>query len=95
MIDLPLSLVLVLCGLAYAAVTSSLLVLAHRSHMRTRRHDLVVQIQTRRLWYEKSLMERQKSLQADYASSDVELVDDEPAVAGRVAPAEDAARQAA
>ncbi len=86
--ELPLWLGLILGALVYALVTAVLTVLAHRSHMRTRRHDLLVNIKTRRLEYERQLMDRQRALQADYAKSDVELIeDDPPALAGSITPA--------
>ncbi|MEM8495353.1 MAG: hypothetical protein AAF663_08210 [Planctomycetota bacterium] len=64
--NLPLPMVILLGVFAYALVSCVLYVLAHRSHMRTRRHDLLVQIKTTRLEYERQLMERQKALMADY-----------------------------
>lgn len=77
---------MVLAGIVYAMVTAILSVLAHRSHMRTRRHDLLVNIKSRRLEYERMLADRQKSLQADYANSDVELVMDASDIAGAIGP---------
>ncbi|MEM1446484.1 MAG: hypothetical protein AAGF84_10535 [Planctomycetota bacterium] len=89
--NLPLPMVIFLGLLAYALVSCTLYVLAHRSHMRTRRHDLLVQIKTTRLEYERQLMERQKALMADY-----EVLDDLVEVVGHIEPDSDAdLRQAA
>ena len=84
--NLPMPLVIMLGLCAYCLVTCTLHVLAHRSHMRTRRHDLLVQIKSKRLEYERQLVDRQKALMADYDDGDVNanLVDDDM-VAGRIA----------
>lgn len=92
---LPMPMVLLLLVLGYAVVTVSLKVLAHRVHMRTRRHDLLVRIQSRRLSYELQLIERQRSLRADYEHSDVDPVEHWAAVAGKVTPGEPKQQQAA
>ncbi|MEM7577028.1 MAG: hypothetical protein AAF328_06080 [Planctomycetota bacterium] len=88
--SLPLPMILLLGLFTYALVTCTLYVLAHRTHMRTRRHDLLVKIKSTRLEYERQLMERQKALMADY-----DVYDDGPldvnGVAGQIEPETDAA----
>lgn len=81
--NLPLPLLILLGLLGYAVVTQTLYVLAHRSHMRTRRHDLLVNIKTKRLEYERQLYERQKALMADYDVVD-DADPDGPEVVGRI-----------
>lgn len=82
---------MILLGLlTYALVSCTLQVLAHRAHMRIRRHELLVKIKSTRLEYERQMMERQKALMADY-----DVVEDgahtADGVAGQIAPSDESA----